>query len=128
MASKSWSRPGRRPTSVGMTSMACASPTVTTAQASSSFTFRQPSRRRRSHRLEGAVEIDVDQPRAAALEPLREKIGRLVHRPRPIRLDPERACETDEIDRRVGELHADIAVGLLGKPAHIVQALLENAI
>src|SRR5439155_12637477 len=43
-------------------------------------------------------------------------------------LDPKRAGEPDEIDPGIIELHADIALGLLGKPAHCVQALLEYAI
>ena len=43
-------------------------------------------------------------------------------------IDAERARKPDEIDLGIDELHADIVVGLLGKPAHGVQALLEDAV
>jgi len=56
----------------------------------------QPSRRRRpvratlaSHRLERAVELDVDQQCATAPDPLGDEIRRLVHGLGPLRLDAE---------------------------------------
>src|SRR6476659_2692833 len=42
-----------------------------------------------SHRLEGAIELDVDQQRATALDPLGDEIRRLVNGLRPLRLDAE---------------------------------------
>ena len=40
----------------------------------------------------------------------------------------ERAREREEIDSRIDQLHADIAVSLRREPAHGVQPLLENAV
>src|SRR3981189_3180180 len=73
-----------------------------------------------SHRLEGAIKLDVDQGRAAIFQRMSGEISRLVRGLRPFRVDAERAREPDEIDLRVEQLHADIAVGLLGQPAHVV--------
>src|SRR5262245_12583266 len=82
----------------------------------------------KSHRLEIAVELDIDQHRAAALERLRNQVGAVVDAAAAFRLDAERAGEPNEIDPGVVELHPDIAFGLLGKPAHGMQALLEDSI
>src|SRR6187401_1774056 len=79
--------------------------------------------RRASHRLKGAVELDVNEQCPAAPQTLRHKIRRLVHGLRALGLDAERTRKADEINLRIEELHADIAVGLLGEPAHVVQAL-----
>src|SRR6516165_2221697 len=59
-----------------------------------------------SHRLEGTVELDVDQHGSRVLERGCEKIGRLMHGPRAVGLYPERASKPHEIDLRVGELHS----------------------
>ena len=64
-----------------------------------------PAHRRRvisrSHRLEGRVEIDVDQQRRVGLDALRDQVGRLVHGLGALGRDAERAGEADEIDRRI---------------------------
>src|SRR2546429_5316586 len=81
-----------------------------------------------SHRLERSVDLDVDERRAPILEGMGDEIGGLVHGLGALRGNAERARQRDEIDLGIEKLHADIAVGLLGEPAHGVQALLENAI
>src|SRR2546430_10324057 len=78
--------------------------------------------------LEAPVELHIDQHRAVALESLCEEVGRILNRLRALRHDAERAGEADEIDRRIEQLHANIAVDLHGMPMHGMQALLENAI
>src|SRR5215813_967891 len=81
-----------------------------------------------SHRLERPVDLDVDQGGAAILEGMGDEIGGIVHGLGALRGNAERARQRHEIDLGIDKLHADIAVGLLGEPAHGVQALLENAI
>src|SRR5262245_57719512 len=81
-----------------------------------------------SHRLERPVDLDVDEGGAAILESMRDEVGGLVHGLGALRANAERARKRDEIDLGIDKLHADIAVGLLGEPAHGVQALLENPI
>src|ERR1043166_1138040 len=67
--------------------------------------------------FELAVELDFDQRGAAALEALADQVGRVVHGLRPLRRGAEGARETDEIDCRIVELHADISVDLRGMSA-----------
>src|SRR5437773_7249789 len=81
-----------------------------------------------SHRLEGAIELDVDEHGLVGVECMGNEIGRLVHGLGALGCDTERARQRHEIDLGIKKLHADIAVGLLGKPAHAMQALLENAV
>src|SRR6266536_2341764 len=81
-----------------------------------------------SHRLERPVDLDIDERRAPILEGMGDEISGLVHGLGALRGNAERARQRDEIDLGIEKLHADIAVGLLGEPAHGVQALLENAI
>src|SRR3984893_2335794 len=81
-----------------------------------------------SHRLERPGDLDVDGGRAAILEGMGDEIGGLVHGLGALRGNAERARQRHEIDFGIDKLHADVAVGLLGEPAHGVQALLENAI
>src|SRR5262249_3315173 len=81
-----------------------------------------------SHRLERPVDLDVDEGGAAILESVRDEIGGLVYGLGALRANAERARKRHEIDLGIDKLHADIAVGLLGEPAHGVQGLLENAI
>src|SRR5262245_1623886 len=45
-----------------------------------------------------------------------------------LRRNPEGARKRDEVDLGIKQFRADIAVGLLGEPAHGMQALLEDAI
>src|SRR6266550_1381599 len=85
-------------------------------------------KRKRSHRLERAIELDVDQHRLAVLERLCDQIGGLVHCLGTFRRDAERTRKRDEVDPGIDKLHADVAVGLLGKATHRMQALLEDAI
>src|SRR5215216_3871196 len=80
-----------------------------------------------SHRLEAAVELDLDQHRAIAGESLGEEIGRVVNRLGPLSRDAERARQRDEIDRRVEELHAHIGIHLRGKAALRRYTLFPNA-
>src|SRR5215469_2505340 len=81
-----------------------------------------------SHRLVIAVDRHVDEKRRVAFKPVRDEIGGVVDGLRTLGGDPERARETDIIDRRIGQLHADKAVDLGGEPALRDEALLENAI
>ena len=62
------------------------------------------------HRLESAIELHVDQQRTAAVQTLGDEISRFVHGLRPLRPDAERPRQSDEIDLRVDELHADMNV------------------
>ena len=80
------------------------------------------------HRLIAALHVDIDQHRLAVLERLADQIGGVFHGRGALGFDAERAGQSDEIDRRVVELHADEFVGLLGKPAQHHQALLQDAI
>src|SRR5262249_18008842 len=81
-----------------------------------------------SHRLVVAVDWHVDEERRVAFQAFGDEIGGVMHTVRPLRRDAERARETDIIDRRVDELHADKAVDLGGEPALRDQARLENAV
>src|SRR6266545_4061766 len=82
----------------------------------------------RSHRLERAIDLDVDEHRTAVLQRMRDEIGGLMHGLGTLRHNAERTREGHKIDLGIEKLHADIAVGLLGEAAHGMQALLEDAI
>src|SRR5262249_37986160 len=81
-----------------------------------------------SHRLERPVDLDVDEGRAAILEGMGDEIGGLVQGLGALRANAERARQRHEVDLGIEKLHADVALGLLGGPAHGVQTVLENEI
>ena len=66
-----------------------------------------------SHRLEFAIERDVDQHRTAARDRLPSRSVASCTVFARSAATPNERCQRDEIDRRVGELHADVSVGLV---------------
>src|SRR5262245_13298740 len=84
--------------------------------------------RRGSHRLERAIELDVDEQGLAVLECMSNEIGGLMHGLGPLGRDTEGERQRNEVDLGIEELHADIAVGLLGEPPNGMQGLLVEAV
>src|SRR5262249_3195963 len=84
--------------------------------------------RRGSHRLERAIELDVDEQGLAVLECMSNEIGGLMHGLGPLGRDTEGARQRNEVDLGIEGLHADIAVGLLRGPTPGMQAPAEDAV
>src|SRR3712207_8163074 len=59
---------------------------------------------------------------------LPQEIDAVRHRAGALRGDAHGAGKRDEIDRRIGQLHADKSVALGGVAAQRVEALLEDAV